>query len=63
MIEGVTGGCLCGNVRYQCEGDVGSAQTIAICEDCRRCTGSAFNIGVRVEARPRFTTADICLLG
>src|SRR5262249_43919479 len=21
------------------------------CEDCRRCTGSAFNIGVRVEAR------------
>ena len=50
MIEAVTGGCLCGNVRHQCEADVGPAN-YCHCEDCRRCTGSAFNVGVRVEAR------------
>src|ERR1700730_10369986 len=50
MIEVVTGGCLCGNVRYQYEGGLGPAN-YCHCEDCRRCTGSVFNIGVRIEAR------------
>jgi hypothetical protein len=45
----VTGGCLCGGVRYQYEGEVGPAN-YCHCEDCRRSTGSAFNIGVRVAA-------------
>src|SRR5262245_10771869 len=44
-----TGRCLCGSVRYQCEGNLGPAH-YCHCEDCRRCTGS-INIAVQVEAR------------
>jgi hypothetical protein len=44
------GGCLCGAIRYEYDGEVGAAN-YCHCADCRRCTGSAFNIGVRVEAR------------
>jgi hypothetical protein len=50
MEQVVTGGCLCGNVRYEYDGEVGSANDCH-CADCRRCTGSAFGIGVRVESR------------
>ena len=39
------GGCLCNAVRFECD-DLGSAG-YCHCEDCRRCTGSAFNISVR----------------
>lgn len=46
----VTGGCLCGNIRYEYLGEVGPA-SYCHCADCRRCTGSAFNVGVRVDAR------------
>ncbi|HLK35161.1 MAG TPA: GFA family protein [Polyangiaceae bacterium] len=48
----VTGGCLCGAVRYEYDGPVGPA-TYCHCADCRRVTGSAFNVGVRFE-RARF---------
>lgn len=43
-----TGGCLCGAVRLSYHGQVGPAG-YCHCEDCRRCTGSAFNISVKVE--------------
>jgi len=48
MASPVRGRCLCGHVRYEYDGPVGPA-TYCHCEDCRRCTGSAFNVGVRVE--------------
>jgi hypothetical protein len=49
------GGCLCGKVRWQVEGEVGPAG-ICHCGDCRRVTGSAFNVSVRVpSARFRVT--------
>ena len=43
-----TGRCLCGAVRFECEkpGPAGYCH----CEDCRRCTGSAFNVSVRCGA-------------
>lgn len=41
----ITGRCLCGSVIFECD-DVGSAG-YCHCDDCRRCTGSAFNISVR----------------
>jgi hypothetical protein len=50
MSEVMMGGCLCGSVRYQCEGELGPA-AYCHCVDCRKCTDSAFNIGVRIEAR------------
>jgi hypothetical protein len=50
LTEPVTGGCLCGSIRYRYEGEIGPAN-YCHCGDCRRCTGSAFNIGVRVAAR------------
>jgi len=46
----ITGGCLCGAVRYEYDGETGPAN-YCHCADCRRCTGSAFNIVVRIEAR------------
>ena len=49
MTEPVTGRCLCGSVAYECVGPVGPAH-YCHCEDCRRHTGSAFNVGVRVSA-------------
>lgn len=45
MTERATGGCLCGTVRYAYAGDIDAAG-YCHCEDCRRCTGSAFNISV-----------------
>jgi hypothetical protein len=46
----MTGGCLCGAVRYEYDGEAGPANYWH-CADCRRGTGSAFNIGMRIEAR------------
>jgi hypothetical protein len=37
----ITGGCLCGAVRYTTEGDPSSA-TVCHCRDCQKFTGSAF---------------------
>lgn len=48
-MEVIQGGCLCGRVRYEYSGEVGPA-TYCHCTDCRRCTGSAFSIGVRLLA-------------
>ena len=45
----VTGGCLCGRCRFACDGEVGPAN-YCHCADCRRVTGSAFNVGVRLAA-------------
>jgi hypothetical protein len=42
------GHCLCGYVSYEYSGQIGPAN-YCHCEDCRRCTGSAFNIGVRLD--------------
>jgi hypothetical protein len=39
------GRCLCGAVTFECD-ELGSAG-YCHCEDCRRCTGSAFNVSVR----------------
>ena len=44
----VFGGCLCGAVRYCYKGPVGPA-AYCHCADCRRVTGSAFNVSVRLE--------------
>lgn len=52
----VTGGCLCGTIRVLCAGGVGDAG-ICHCEDCRRCTGAAYNVSVAVD-RDRFTVTQ-----
>jgi hypothetical protein len=44
----VTGGCLCGAVRYSISGELGPAG-YCHCSDCRRVTGSAFNIAAPVR--------------
>jgi len=45
----VTGGCLCGAVRYAYDGEIGTAG-YCHCADCRKISGSAFGISVPVEA-------------
>ena len=47
MTSCATGGCLCGAVRYSV-GEVGPA-AYCHCTDCRRVTGSAFNISAPVR--------------
>lgn len=49
MAQSLTGGCLCGGVRYRYDGDVGAAG-YCHCVDCRKVSGSAFGVSVRVEA-------------
>ena len=46
MAHLTTGRCLCGHIAYAYDGPIGPA-SYCHCSDCRRCTGSAFNIGVR----------------
>jgi hypothetical protein len=43
----VTGGCLCGGVQFTYEGDIGPAG-YCHCSDCRRCTGGAYTLSVRL---------------
>lgn len=45
----IRGHCLCGQVVYTYTGSAGPAG-YCHCEDCRRCTGSAFNVSVRMKA-------------
>jgi hypothetical protein len=52
MSAPITGGCLCGNVRFACGETIGTA-AYCHCSDCRKCTGSAFSVSVGV-ARARF---------
>jgi len=42
-----SGGCLCGGVRFEISGTPGAA-AICHCTDCRRVTGSAFNVSLPV---------------
>lgn len=49
MTQTLTGGCLCGALRYTYRGEVGAAG-YCHCADCRRVSGSAFGISVRVDA-------------
>lgn len=44
-----TGKCLCGFIGFRYHGEVGAAG-YCHCADCRRCTGSAFNVSVRCHA-------------
>ncbi len=41
----ITGSCLCGNVTFAYTGDVAAA-AYCHCTDCRKTTGSAFNISI-----------------
>src|SRR5438874_9218813 len=43
----ITGGCLCGAVRYTAEAEAASA-TVCHCRDCQKFTGSVFAALVRV---------------
>jgi hypothetical protein len=42
--------CLCGGIQLRYSGQVGPAN-YCHCSDCRKVTGSAFNIGVRVDRK------------
>ena len=45
----LTSRCLCGLVTFESDSDA-LAVTYCHCDDCRRATGSAFNVGVKVPA-------------
>ena len=49
----LTGGCLCGAVRYKYSGEF-LRQAVCHCRDCQRASGSAFHFGV-VVPRGGFT--------
>ena len=56
MSTSITGGCLCARVRFACAAPLGEA-AYCHCADCRKCTGSAFNVSVGVETRSFAITA------
>jgi len=58
MASKVQGRCLCGHVVYEYSGPVGPAN-YCHCEDCRRCTGSSFNIGVRFDLSAFHITSGV----
>ncbi|MBO6520186.1 MAG: GFA family protein [Rhodospirillales bacterium] len=45
----ITGSCLCGNVTFAYSGDMADA-AYCHCTDCRKTTGSAFNISIGLAA-------------
>lgn len=49
MTAAITGGCLCGTVRFTYDGALGPA-SYCHCSDCRRATGGPFAVSVRLEA-------------
>ena len=49
MFDKMTGSCLCGAVHLSCGGKVGAA-SYCHCNDCRKCTGSAFSVSVAFDA-------------
>ena len=49
MSKTASGGCLCGAVRWEIDGEVGAAE-VCHCADCRRVTGSAFIASARQDA-------------
>ena len=49
MASPMTGGCLCGAVRYECTGEPVFA-LLCHCRDCQRQSGSAYAAAVRVPA-------------
>ncbi|MDA7965552.1 GFA family protein [Ruegeria sp.] len=48
MTDKTTGGCLCGKIRYACEGPLPGA-TYCHCKDCRISSGSAFHVGIPLD--------------
>jgi hypothetical protein len=47
-VSTVQGHCLCGRLAFEYSGTAGPAN-YCHCEDCRRCTGSAFGVSVRLD--------------
>ena len=59
MNRKITASCLCGSVGISCGVPTGPA-AYCHCEDCRKCTGSAFNISVPFQAETfRVTSGEI----
>ena len=58
MNEQFTASCLCGGIRLNYSGRIGPSN-YCHCEDCRRVTGSAFNIGVRVDRKDLKVSATV----
>lgn len=48
-IETLTGGCMCGAVRYEWRG-TGVSASYCHCTDCRKATGGPYTVGVGVAA-------------
>ena len=45
----ISGSCLCGNITFDYQGEMADA-AYCHCTDCRKTTGSAFNISVGLQA-------------
>jgi len=43
----ISGGCLCGAVRYECPAEA-AVSALCYCTDCQRATGGAFSAGFMV---------------
>lgn len=57
MSKPITGGCLCGTVRFSYTGEPGSA-SYCHCSDCRRATGGPYAVSVRLDAAKLAVTGE-----
>lgn len=53
----ISGGCLCGAVRYESSGDV-LGTSVCHCTHCQQVSGSAFSVNVRVPVSSVSLTGD-----
>ena len=49
MEKKLTGGCMCGSVRYEYDGEPGES-SYCHCDDCKRATGGPYTVGVLSHA-------------
>jgi hypothetical protein len=53
----ITGGCLCGSIRYEAESEIRSV-SICHCTDCQRQTGTASSLTVEVDDSSLMISGD-----
>jgi hypothetical protein len=49
MNKPLSGGCLCGHIRYEYDGEVGPS-SYCHCDDCKKATGGPYTVGVLSKA-------------
>lgn len=50
MADTISGSCLCGFIKYEYKGTLGTS-SYCHCDDCKKATGGPYTVGVRAEKK------------